>query len=987
MVQVGKLKSRFIFEKTFPNNCHMNQFSRCFLFLLLIVPAVSLAQDFPFTDKEKPLQIVYSKSGPKLDSIAAHLLANDIKLATNTQAEIVTNAAQLKGNVIVIGNIESPLVKPYYDKNSVGYKNVKGKWERYAWKVIDKPKTGISKLLVIAGSDTRGTAYGVFSLSEKLGVSPWYWWADAPVTQHKNLTLTLDEQSSPSPKVKFRGIFINDEDWGLQPWAAKTFEPNPGDIGPKTYAKVFELILRLKGNLIWPAMHPGTKAFFYYPDNKKVAEDYSIVIGTSHAEPMLRNNVGEWNEKTMGHFNYITNKERVYNYWESRIKETTANDVLYTMGMRGVHDSGMEGVKNNREAVPLLEQIFKDQRELLAKYRGKPADSIPQVFTAYKEVLDIYDNGLKVPDDITLVWPDDNYGYISRLNNDMERKRSGGSGVYYHASYWGRPHDYLWIGSTPPTLMKEELMKALQMGADKIWVLNVGDIKPLEFMTDYFFRLAYDPKAFGQYFSKILNEWIKSNISKDPQDVSSIATTLTRHYRAMYARKPEFMGWSRTEPTTQTTNTEYNHFYYGDEARKRIHEYELLEEEMKLRRTKMAGKPGEAAFYQLAYYPAVCASWMNKKFLYRDKAMFYAKQNRLSAKDFAVMSRAAYDSIVSETAYYNNILSGGKWKNMMSMKPRDLPVFKEPAIPSISIDANEGWSVAPEGFVTKDSSLIGEAGKLQLPVFDTVWQQEYFVDIFLCDTAAVNWTATADDWIKLFRTSGSLTAEPGKSQFRNWISIDWSKIPANKQMTGKIIFKGAQKQKEVLVQIRPLTWPKISDLTYVENNGYLSFEARRYAVIGDSTGPFQWKRYDDMGRIGEVLSASLPHIGVKPMKPDLAIIKKEAHFVEYHFYTFTSAAPKLTVLSVPTHPVNNNFSNRYAVCVDDGPLTLVDFKTEGRSEEWKRNVLSNRAERKVQLQYLDKGLHKLKVYCVDPGVMLEEIRIDLGGLKQAYGGL
>lgn len=284
--------------------------------------------------------------------------------------------------------------------------------------------------------------------------------------------------------------------------------------------------------------------------------------------------------------------------------------------------------------------------------------------------------------------------------------------------------------------------------------------------------------------------------------------------------------------------------------------------------------------------------------------------------------------------------------------------------------------------------MIGAAGKLQLPVFDTVGQQEYFVDIFLCDTAAVNWTATADDWIQLFHTSGALTAEPGKSQFRNWVSIDWSKIPGNKPLNGKIIFKGKQKQIEVWVQVHPLTWPKVSDLTNVENNGYIYIDASRYAVIGDSAGrPFQWKRYDDMGHNGTVLSASLPGIGDKPMKPDAATIKKEAHFVEYHFYTFTPAAPKMTVLSVPTHPVNNNFSNRYAVSVDDGALTLVDFKTEGRSEEWKRNVLSNRAERKVQLQYLDKGFHKLKIYCVDPGVMLEEIRIDLGGLKPGYGDL
>jgi hypothetical protein len=770
----------------------MNKFSRAFflsLCLFVLFPRNSMAQDFSFTGKENPLQIVYSKNGPKLDSITAHLLANDIKLATNTPAAVVTDAAQLKGNVIVIGNIESPLVKPFYDTTTDAFKNVKGKWESYTWKVIDKPQSNILKMLIIAGSDARGTAYGVFSLSEKLGVSPWYWWADVPVIRQKDLTLHIPEQYFSSPKVKFRGIFINDEDWGLQPWAAKTFEPETGDIGPKTYAKVFELILRLKGNLIWPAMHPCTKAFFYYPENKKVAEAYSIVIGTSHAEPMMRNNVSEWDEKSMGRFNYITNKEKVFNYWAGRVKETVANDVLYTMGMRGVHDSGMEGVKNTKEAVPLLEQIIKDQRELLTKYRVKPADSIPQVFTAYTEVLDIYDNGLKVPDDITLVWPDDNYGYIHRLNNDGEKKRAGGAGVYYHASYWGRPHDYLWIGSTPPTVMKEELMKALETGADKIWVLNVGDIKPMEFITDYFFRLAFDPHAAsGKSFLNTLREWAKLTISKEPEDVSSIEYILLKHYRLMYERKPEFMGWSRTEPTTQTTNTEYNHFYYGDEAQKRIDEYEVLEKAVKQLRSNLAGSRAEAAFYQLVYYPVVCASWMNKKFLYRDKAMFYAKQNRVSANDYAAMSKAAYESIVKETEYYNNLLAGGKWKNIISMKPRDLPVYKEPAFTDLTVDATGGWSIAPEGFVTKDSSLLGDSKTMQLPVFDNIYQQRYFIDVFLSDKKPVDWTATTSHkWIQLSRTSGILGAEPGRNQERIKAYINWNNAPRAEQFTGKII--------------------------------------------------------------------------------------------------------------------------------------------------------------------------------------------------------
>ena len=961
----------------------MNVRTSLLLFLYLSLPFITPAQDFSFTDKEKGLQILYSKEGPKLDSIAAHLLANDIKLVTGNQPAVITDVARAKGNVIVIGNVESAPIQQFKDKLSFLLKEVKGNWECFAMEVIDNPIGKISKALVIAGSDARGTAYGVFTLSEKLGVSPWYWWADVPVKQQKELTLKLPKFTS-KPNVKYRGIFINDEDWGLQPWAAKTFEPETGDIGPKTYAKVFELLLRLKANLIWPAMHPSTKAFFYYPLNKKVAEDYAIVIGTSHAEPMLRNNVGEWDEKTMSHFNYITNKEKVYQYWESRVKETTANDVVYTMGMRGVHDSGIEGVKNAKEAVPLLEQIIKEQREMLAKYRGKDASAIPQVFTAYKEVLDIYDNGLKIPDDITLVWPDDNYGYIQRLNNNEESIRSGGAGVYYHASYWGRPHDYLWLSTTHPSLIREEMMKAYEAGANRLWVLNVGDIKPQEYDMKLFLDMAYDTKPFqdSRFVRTHFDNWLTELFGEYQGPL--IGKLLWQYYQLAFERRPEFMGWSRTEPTTQTTNTQYNHFFYGDEAQRRVDQYEALEKDVKALRPKMEGERA-AAFYQLVYYPIVCASWMNKKFLYRDKAMFYAKQNRLSAADYAVLSKAVYDSIIKETDYYNTVLAGGKWNNMMSMKPRNLPVYQAPVLPQIAIDGSAGWSIAPEGFVTKDSSLLGLAN-MTLPAFDNLNQQRYFIDVFLNDKKSVDWTAVpSHNWIRLSGSSGTLSPEWGKNQVRIWVDVDWSKVSAEEKQSGSIIFKGGGKQIEVGVHGQRFNLPPAYK-GFFENNGFISMYATNYTRVMDKPG-CKWKVIDDLGYTWKTLQA-LP-ISTKggSVLTDTGAIKKNNSFVEYDFYTFTAATPKAIVFTLPTHPLNNKFSMRYAVAIDDGELTVVDFKTVGRSEEWKQNVLSNRAEREIKLPFLDKGAHTLKIYCIDPGVLLDEIRIDLGGLKKAYGAL
>src|SRR4029078_9619534 len=283
----------------------VNWISLIFLSLLISNLVAAQKTQFPLVTKTSKVTILYNKDAPQLSSISANLLAEDIERVTSFRPVVTKDLSTVNGNVIVIGPIQSLLVRKFIDVQSPTYKKLLNKWECFAFKTVDNPLPKISKAFVIAGSDIRGTAYGVFTLSQNIGISPWYWWADVPVMQQKELIINQPDFISKTPAVKYRGIFINDEDWGLQPWAAKTFEPETNDIGPKTYAKVFELLLRLKANLIWPAMHPSTKAFFYYPGNKKAAEDYYIVVGSSHAEPMLRNNVGEWDEKTMVPFNYL----------------------------------------------------------------------------------------------------------------------------------------------------------------------------------------------------------------------------------------------------------------------------------------------------------------------------------------------------------------------------------------------------------------------------------------------------------------------------------------------------------------------------------------------------------------------------------------------------------------------------------------------------------------------------------------------------------
>lgn len=952
------------------------------IFTVLISPcAVAQKAIFPIVTKTVKVAIVYDNQAPKLDSISAHLLAADIERVTSFRPAVLTDITKAKGHVIVIGAVHSPIIKKLVGRQSAFFKKLSGQWERFGFTIVHKPAAGISKALVITGSDTRGTAYGVFTLSEKIGVSPWYWWADVQVKQQKELTISQENYISASPAVKYRGIFINDEDWGLQPWAAKTFEPETGDIGPKTYAKVFELLLRLKANLIWPAMHPSTKAFFHYPSNVTTAEDYQIIIGSSHAEPMLRNNVGEWDVKTMGHFNYFTNKEKIYTYWEDRVIQSRGLNAIYTLGMRGVHDGQMEGIKDLKTAVPVVERIIGEERGLLSKYINKDVTTIPQVLTPYKEVLDIYDNGLKVPDDVTLVWPDDNYGYIHRLNNEKEITRKGGAGVYYHASYWGRPHDYLWLPSAHPSLMTEEMMKAYETGASRLWVLNVGDIKPQEYNMQQFLDMAYNPAPFkdSRYTKQHLLNWTTAIFGKTKgQQIQSI---LWEYYQLAFERKPEFMGWSQTEPTTKTTYTDFNHFYFGDEAQKRIDRYNNLETEVKkLRRQIDAENAG--AFYELVYYPVVCASWINKKFLYRDKSYFYSKQNRLSAYDYAQLSKAAYDSIVKETEYFNTQLANGKWKHMMAMNPRNLPVYQPPVLPETAIDSTTGWSIAPEGYVTKDSSLLRANDPMSLPSFDNLNKQRYFIDIFLSKNERIQWKAApSHDWVRLSTDHGLLG--PEQKQVRLWVTIDWSKFPKTERAQGSITFVCGDKKMAVPLQAVKTDKPELAGYKgFIENNGFVSIPAAAFTRQTNKSLS-QWKPVAGLGYTGKALQAFPFSIeGNAFTAPDS--IKRMNAIVEYDFYTLSSATPYITVFALPTHPINNNYSCRYAVSVDGGPLKIVDIKTVGRSEEWKQNVLRNRAERKIEMPYLQAGKHTLKIYAVDPGVTLDEIRIDLGGLINAY---
>ena len=579
----------------------------------------------------------------------ALVLSEDIERVTGVRPNIINNVSE--GAVVVLATVEK--AKTICPDVEVG--ELQGAWERY--KIQTK-----GNRLVIVGSDARGLAYGVLHVSERIGVSPWYWWADVPVQKKAKLDYR-ENYISKSPSVKYRGIFINDEDWGLKTWAATNFEKDLNDIGPKTYDKVCELLLRLKANMLAPAMHSCTGAFYSHPESQKVAAEWGIMITTSHCEPLLFNNAAksEWDKERDGEWNYLTNKETIWRKFDNRLRETAQYDNIYTMGMRGLHDEAMKGSTDPKVRARTLEQVFADQRQILETHKGKKADGIPQIFVPYKETLDIYDAGLRVPEDITLVWPDDNYGYMKRVSNAAERQRKGGSGVYYHLSYLGTPHDNLWIATTAPALMYEELKKAYDAGADRYWLLNVGDIKPMEVEMQQFFDMAWDLSAFTyENANRYQAQWLASVYGKKYQ--KDFQWMLDTYYRLAWDRKPEFMGYEMEWDSNENNllhDTDFS-FQTGS-AQKRLADYQAISDRVHAieQELPLALRP---AFFEMLGYSVKSAYQMNRKFLMAQK------NHETGSEDAAREAQTANDSIQTLLHRYNTQLDG-KWNQMISRIP------------------------------------------------------------------------------------------------------------------------------------------------------------------------------------------------------------------------------------------------------------------------------------------------------------------------------
>ena len=668
-----------------------------FFCLALLLAASAPAQQI-VTDKQSPASfsitdaVIYvDPNDHALVKRSAELLQQDIETVTGKKLAIKNSIDKPYKNIIAVGCIErSSLIKELAGKKKFNTAGIRGKWEAYNISVVKSPFSHVDNMLVIAGSDRRGTAYGVFELSRQIGVSPWYWWADVPVKKNSNLFIQTTISLNDEPRVKYRGIFINDEAPALSGWSKEKF----GGFNHLFYEKVFELLLRLKANYLWPAMWGNA---FYYDDslNIRSADEYGIVIGTSHHEPLMRAHE-EWKYFGKGRkWNYDSTEAGLKEFWKDGM-ERAWNEKIVTIGMRGDGDEPM----TRETATALLERIVKDQRRIIEEVTRKPASETPQLWALYKEVQDYYDKGMRVPDDVTLLLCDDNWGNIRKLPKLNEKSRKGGYGIYYHFDYVGGPRNYKWLNTNPVPRVWEQMHLAWEYNARQIWIVNVGDIKPMEFPISFFLDYAWNPERISaDDLQKYTQQWAAAQFGNEhAEEIAAIISTYSKYNGR---RKPELIDAN----TYDLDNS--NEFVRVAE------DYtDLLAKAEKIN-TGLEPEYRDA-YFQLVLHPVKACANLNE--LYCNVAlnrMAYKKRNAL-ANQYADKVKQLYinDSMIS-LQYHQ--LNNGKWNHLMDQTHIGYTYWQQPPkqkMPDIKYLATDSVLAEPD---TISASRIIETSIKEIP--------------------------------------------------------------------------------------------------------------------------------------------------------------------------------------------------------------------------------------------------------------------------------
>lgn len=592
-----------------------------------------------------PLPIVVSSNDNPAVLHAAKNLQKDFERVTGI-LPLMGDNTQAK-TAIIIGTLDSPIIKEMVSKGKIDAGQLVGLTEKYMITTVTDPADGINEALVITGSDRRGVVYGIYEISEQIGVSPWYDWADVPVARQQNLSIARGTYTAGEPAVRYRGIFLNDEAPCLTGWVKNTYGTDYGDHN--FYARVFELILRLRGNFLWPAM--WSWAFYADdPENSRVADEMGVIMGTSHHEPMARNHQ-EWARKRgeYGAWNYATNKKVIDKFFTEGVERAKNTEDLITIGMRGDGDEAMSAEAD----VALLEKVIDNQRKIIRKVTKKPADQTPQVWALYKEVQDYYDAGLRVPDDVTILLSDDNWGDVRRLPNAEELKRKGGWGMYYHVDYVGAPRNSKWLNVTPVQNLWEQMQLTYSYGVDRLWVLNVGDLKPMEYPITLFLDIAWNPDRFNA--ENLKDHTVDFCRQQFGEEQAAEAARILNLYSKYNGRVTAEMLDSRTYNLQTGEWKQVSDEYIKLEA-EALRQYMTLPEEMR------------DAYFQLILFPVQAMA--NLYEMYYAQAMNHALYNAgdPAANEWADKVEACFARDKFLTDQYNNVMADGKWKDMMIQK-------------------------------------------------------------------------------------------------------------------------------------------------------------------------------------------------------------------------------------------------------------------------------------------------------------------------------
>lgn len=833
------------------------------------------------------------------------------------------------GNIIVTGSCENPGFLKWLSKYHISYNGVKGNWETFRIAVV---RVEGQRILVVMGSDKRGTAYGILELSRMIGVSPWHWWADV-IPEHKEVVaVPNDFFCVQRPSVQYRGIFINDEE-NFAKWSSKVFEtelPEKKTVGPKTYEKVFRLLLRLRANTIWPAMHKCSSPFFTVQGNQEMAFRYGITMATSHCEMMMRSL--EWDEKKMGPYNYVTNHEKILKYWADRVKETSNGDNIYTLGMRGVHDLPLQGANSMEGKIRIVEQAIGEQRQLLKRYVNADVTKVPQVFVPYKEVLDLYNNGLQVPDDITLMWCNDNYGYLTRLSNQEEQKRKGGSGIYYHISYYGRPNAYTTLCTQSPGIILDQMKRAYDTDARKIWILNVGDIKPGEFDTELFLQLAWDINSVsGITLPSYMEKWYTGIFGLSLG--KPLTQVMMEYYRLSTIRKPEHMGWNRIEETgypkgrMPVSDCEFNPFENDDEVYRRMKLFDTLEKRVN-DLSEQVSACRKNAYQELIQIPVTMACGMNGKWLAAKMNHLYARYQLPAAIEYASLADTYTRKAQKACSDYGTLVDG-KWKYMLALSNW----CKENDFPRTDIVDVDVKNPKVKFWCEHDTMPMNAGNEVEMIGRKT--------------------------FIKIFSMNGS-KIECSIIKQPIWIKTSFSVTPAASEARLDIIGREDAVGKTGIVVI------KVNEIKYKIKIRVSSIDC--YPVDINQTQGGENLPYVNM-------------LGYSGKAKPLSVGKS---------YSFTVNTEKkgealLRVGLLPLQPVWGG-DLRYEVSIDDQQPEIVSIKTDaiGRDENWKDNVLRNQSITVTTWVLHHSGEHRITIRALDEGIVLDQMVLDFRKSRQMY---